>query len=79
MVLGCGLKIPDIARIPTDMTTLDTFCNSFRVANRPTGGVDNPNALLRATERVLVEEITRAFVQGAVHSNDIALEEIYES
>ena len=68
--------IPDIARISVDMAALETFCNSFRIADRTTGGVHDPNALLRATERVLIEEVTGAVVQGAVHSNNIALREI---
>ena len=65
--------IPDVARISIDMAALETFCNSLRVANRTTGGIDNPNALFGATERVLVEEVTGTLMQGAVHSNDIAL------
>lgn len=73
MVPRCGLVIPDVARISIDMTALESFRNSFRVANRTTGGVDNPNALFRATKCVFVEEITSTLMQGAVHSNDIAL------
>lgn len=75
MVPGCGLVVPDVARISIDMATLESFRNSFRVANRTTGGIDNPNALFGATERVLVEEVTGTLMQGAVHSNDIALQE----
>lgn len=75
MVPGCGLVIPDVARISIDMAALESFRNSLRVANRTTGGIDNPNALFRTTERVLVEEITSTLMQGAVHSNDIALHE----
>jgi len=71
VVLGCGLMIPDIARISIDVAALETFRNGHRIADRTPGGVHNPNALLGATERVLIEEITSAFVQGAVHSNNI--------
>ena len=76
MVLGRWLVIPDIARISIDMAALESFRNGLRIANCTTGGIDNPNALLRATERVLVEEITGTFMQGAVHSNNVALHEI---
>lgn len=76
MLLGCGLTIPDIARISIDMAALKTFRNSFRITDCTTGSVHNPNAPLRATERVLIEEVTSAFVQGAVHSNNIALRKL---
>jgi hypothetical protein len=75
MVPGCGLVIPDVACISINMAALESFRDSSRVANRTTGGVDNPNALFRAIKRVLVEEITSTLMQGAVHSNDIALHE----
>jgi len=73
MVGGCGLVIPDVARISINMAALESFRNSFRVANRATGGVDNPNALFRAAKCVLVEKIASTLMQGAVHSNNIAL------
>jgi hypothetical protein len=73
VVLGCRLNVPHVTGVAVKLTTLDGLGDSVLVADRTTGGVNEPSALLEVFEQLGVDETACAFVQGAVDSDDITL------
>lgn len=75
VVLGCGLVVPDVTTVAEEVSALDGSLDGIGVADGTTSRVDEPGTLLHALDRVGIDEVLGALVEGAVDSNDVTLRE----
>jgi hypothetical protein len=57
MVLGSGLRIPDIAGISSKLSALQGANNRLTIADQATCRVHQMNAVLHFADRLIVEQI----------------------
>ncbi len=69
-----GLDVPHVARVPGELPGLERRGDVLGVADRAARGVDEPRALLEVREEAGVDQVQRAFVQGRVDRDDVALD-----
>ena len=71
VVLGSGLREPDITTITGEVTRLDGLGDILLDDNGATGGVDEVRALLHLADELLVEETLGLLVERAVDGDNV--------
>lgn len=73
VILWCRLDIPHITSISVQLTTLHGGGDVFRITDRSSGSIDQPSTFLEVLERVLVDQVLSAFVEGRIDSHNVTL------
>jgi hypothetical protein len=73
VVLGGGLREPNVTTISAKLTALDGFSDIFLDNDGTTGSVDEPSALLHLGDEILVEQSASLLVKRAVDGDNVTL------